>query len=307
LKEGTNSISDYAFFVTSEFSPTSRISIRPGLRVIHNSVYDAPPVVPSINARVGLSDKLDLRLAYARGFRSPSLRELYFDFRDANHDILGNPDLKAEQSHSFTGSLNFGTSLKSGWVFNTALSGFYNDVENLIDFVFDASSPNLAKYGNVARSKTGGINMTGSILNKHWTLGIGGSYTGFFNQYSEEDKDLPVLQWSPEINANAGYRFTKIGLDANLFYKFTGNKPGYSVNSAQEIVLTELEGYHLADFTLAKHFNKMFTLSAGVRNLFDVTNIVSSSISSGVHTPSGNRSIASGRSFFAGLVFNWNK
>ena len=74
------------------------INIRPGLRFINNSVYDAPPVIPSINTKFVLSKDLDLRLAYARGFRSPSLRELYFNFFDANHQIIGNPDLKAETS-----------------------------------------------------------------------------------------------------------------------------------------------------------------------------------------------------------------
>lgn len=307
LKNGNNKIEDYAFFITSEIKAGSRLSLRPGLRFIHNSVYNAPPVIPSINAKINLSKQFDVRIAYARGFRSPSLRELYFDFRDANHDVIGNPNLKAEESNSFTGSLNYNTALKNDWVVNATLSGFYNDVENLIDFVFDASNPSLAIYGNVARSQTGGANLSGAFSNKAWNLGFGGSYTGFYNQYSEFDKDLPTLQWSPELNATIGYRFAKFGLDANFFYKYTGKRPGYTTDATQKVVLTELERYHSADFTLAKHFSRMFTLNAGVRNIFDVTSITSSAFSNGVHTPAGNRSIGSGRSYFLGLSFNWNK
>src|SRR5690606_7325616 len=107
LKEGSNRISDYAFFLSSEITPNAKINIRPGIRIIENSVYDAPPVIPSVNTKFGITKNLDFRLAYARGFRSPSLRELYFNFYDANHQIVGNPDLKAETSHSFTGSLNW--------------------------------------------------------------------------------------------------------------------------------------------------------------------------------------------------------
>jgi len=307
LKSGNNQINDYAFFITSELTPKKWISIRPGLRFIHNSVYDAPPVIPSVNARISLTRSLDLRLAYARGFRSPSLRELYFDFQDANHDIIGNPDLKAEQSHSFTGSVNWTRSTESAWVINVVLSGYYNDVKNLIDFVFDATNPNLAIYGNVANSKTGGGSLSGTARHKNWQLGVGASYTGFYNTFSEEDKQLPELQWSPEANATAGYHFSKLKMDVNIFYKFTGKKPSYTRNADQEIVLTKLQDYHLADFTINKAIASHFRLNAGIRNIFDVKNINSTAISGGVHTNAGSRSIASGRSFFAGLLFTLEK
>ena len=68
LKEGSNAINDYAFFVTSEITPSEKINIRPGIRFIKNSVYDAPPVIPSINTKFVLSKNFDLRLSYARGF-----------------------------------------------------------------------------------------------------------------------------------------------------------------------------------------------------------------------------------------------
>src|SRR5688572_15401763 len=121
LKDGSNKVDDYAFFITSEFTPSSKINIRPGLRFIKNSVYDAPPVVPSLNTKFALSKNFDLRIAYARGFRSPSLRELYFNFFDANHQIVGNPDLEAETSHSFRGSLNWNKTTVSRVVYTTVL------------------------------------------------------------------------------------------------------------------------------------------------------------------------------------------
>ena len=42
MDEGQNAMNDYAFFITSEIRPTEKINIRPGLRIIENSVYDAP-------------------------------------------------------------------------------------------------------------------------------------------------------------------------------------------------------------------------------------------------------------------------
>ncbi|MBC7948285.1 MAG: TonB-dependent receptor [Chitinophagaceae bacterium] len=307
LKAGKNSISDFAFFLTSEITPSSKLNIRPGIRVIRNSVYNAPPIIPSINAKWALSPSLDLRAAYAKGFRSPSLRELYFDFHDTNHDIYGNPDLKAEQSNSVTGSLTWKPTTTKPIAFTTAISVFYNDVDNLIDYVYDPNNTRKAILVNVAKSKTRGVNLTGSAIHKKWNVALGASYTGFFNSYSLDDKELPELQWSPEVNANMGYTFSKIGLDVNLFYKLTGKKPRYAVNSSQQIVLTEMNAYHMADFTVNQRLHKMVLLNAGVRNLFDVDRIRSSVAGSGVHTVDGTANIAYGRSFFAGLVFNWEK
>lgn len=306
LKEGKNRVNDYAFFITSEITPNSKINIRPGLRVIRNSVYDAPPVIPSINTKLALSKNLDLRLSYARGFRSPSLRELYFNFFDANHEVIGNPDLKAETSHSFTGSLNWKKISPKEVVYTTVLGGFYNNVKNLIDFAFTAAS-DTAKVANISNSKTAGVNLTTVAKYKDWSVSVGASYTGFYNDLSESYESLPKLQWSAEANSTIGYSFLKIGLDINLFYKFTGKRPGYILNSRQEIIQSKIKGYHMADFTVNKKLFKHFLLNAGIRNLFAITNITSTILTSGIHTPTGTRNIGYGRSWFAGLAFNWDK
>lgn len=311
LKAGKNEVNDYAFFITSEITPSTKINIRPGLRFIKNSVYDAPPVIPSINTKFALSKNLDLRLSYARGFRSPSLRELYFNFFDANHQIAGNPDLKAETSHSFTGSFTWKKLTPSQVAYTTVVGGFYNNIKNLIDFAISASDPNLYIMTNVSNSKTAGVNLSTIAKYSDWSISVGASYTGFYNDYSEEDAALPQLQWSAEANTSFGYTFRKIGLDANLFYKFTGKQPSYVLKD-QAIVLSELKGYHMADLTFNKRFSKnllrYFTINAGVRNLFDVDHINNTVVSTGaIHSAGGGRNIAYGRSYFAGLLFNWQK
>ena len=113
------------------------------------------------------------------------------------------------------------------------------------------------------------------------------------------------MLWSAEANLNASYSFTKIGLDLNLFYKFTGKRPRY-VTSGPDIVLSEQEGYHMADFTVNKKLTSFLRLNAGVRNLLNVDRIRSSFIAGGIHT-GGGLSVATGRSAFASLLFNWNK
>ncbi len=307
LKSGNNEVNDYAFFLTSEITPSSKINIRPGIRIINNSVYDAPPVVPSVNTKFSLSKKLDLRLAYARGFRSPSLRELYFNFFDANHQIVGNPDLKAETSNSFTGSLTWKTISDKQIALGVTLNGFYNNVKNLIDYAISASNPNLFVVTNVSNSKTAGSSLNATAAHKNWNASLGIAYTGFYNDYAEADKSLPQMQWSPEINSNLGYNFPKIGLDVNLFYKFTGKRPFYVVDNSQQYVLSKRESYSWADLTVNKKLFRYFSINAGVRNLFDVKGVRSTVAGGSVHGSNGITSIGYGRSYFAGLSFNWDK
>lgn len=307
LEAGNNKVNDYAFFITSEITPSSRVNIRPGLRVIKNSVYDAPPVIPSINTKFALTDHLDLRLAYARGFRSPALRELYFNFFDANHQIIGNPDLKAETSHSFTGSVTWKKVTAKQAAVSATANGFYNDVKDMIDYALSVNDPNVFILTNVSNSKTAGGSVAGTYAYKNWNLSLGGSYTGFYNIYSEDDKSLPTMQWSPEITSTISYNFKKIGLDANFFYKYTGKRPTY-ITDGQDVVLTKLESYSWGDLTVNKKLFKLFTLSAGIRNVFDVERVNSARAGSGgTHTSGIARNIAYGRSYFAGLVFNWEK
>lgn len=304
LKAGNNRVNDFAFFITSEITPSSKISIRPGLRFIKNSVYTAPPVIPSVNTRFALSSNLDLRLSYARGFRSPSLRELYFNFIDANHKIIGNPGLKAETSHSFNGSLAWNKLNPGQVVYTTTLGGFYNDVNNLIDYAYSTTSDTVL-MANILESKTAGVNLNTIVKYKQWNISLGTSYTGFYNDYAAADKSLPQLQWSAEINATAGYSFPKIGLNLNIFYKFTGKKPTY-IASGPDIVLSEQDGYHIADFSANKKLFRYFILNAGLRNLFNVDRIKSSFVSGAIHS-AGGLNVGTGRSFFAGLVYNWEK
>jgi outer membrane receptor for ferrienterochelin and colicins len=307
LKAGTNAVDDYAFFMTAEISPSAKINLRPGFRIINNSVYNAPPIIPSLNTKFALSKNLDLRLAYARGFRSPSLRELYFNFFDANHQIVGNPDLKAETSNSFTGSLNWKKTTSKKIVYTTALGFFYNAVKNLIEYAVSTSNPNVFELTNVSNSKTTGANLSTVAKYKFWNIAIGGSYTGFYNDYAETDATLPELKWSAEVNSSIGYTFSKIGFDVNLFYKFTGKRPYYAVNTNQEVVLTEQKGWHMADLTFNKKAFRFLSFNTGIRNLFDVKRVNSAYANGGIHSAGGTRNIATGRSYFAGISFNWSK
>ncbi|CAN5169548.1 hypothetical protein BH09BAC3_BH09BAC3_31490 [soil metagenome] len=314
IKEGTQSIGDYAFFLSGEWKITKALQIRPGLRVIHNTVYDAPPAVPSINAKVTLSPSHDIRISYGRGFRAPSLRELYFNFFDASHSIEGNPDLKAELSHSFNASWNWQIFEQEGLKLSSVLGGFYNNINNMIANGINPANPLITSYINIDNYQTKGVTWSNTLKVKNFDVSAGFSYTGRFNQFSESINDLAVFTWSPEVNTIFNYRMVKAGVGFSAFYKYTGSLPVYQYEPAtQTAVLTKISGYSWADFTIQKtwlnqqSFLNHVTLTGGVRNLFDVTTVNNTAVATGAHSTAGAQPIGYGRSFYLSISYLLNK
>jgi outer membrane receptor for ferrienterochelin and colicins len=306
LLAGANIISDYAGFLSAEIKPIKSITIRPGLRVVHNSVYQAPPVLPSLNVKAELSSRHDLRVSYGRGFRAPSIRELYFYFYDSNHQVEGNPDLEAELSHSVTASWNWRVLTQARVTYTTSIGGFFNAVDNMITNALQPGSA-IYSYFNMDTYKTEGVTFNNNLSIGRLKVAAGFAYTGRYNQLRAEDRSLPEFTWSPEANASLSYAFEKAGLTANVFYKYTGKTPFYQQNfvtSPATVLQAETADYHWADVSVQKTLFKNLNAAAGVHNFFDVTRVSSTGTSDGGHGSSGN-SLSSGRSFYTTLTLNF--
>jgi outer membrane receptor for ferrienterochelin and colicins len=307
---GSPVINDYAGFVSAEIKLAKGINIRPGLRFIKNSIYDAPPVIPSLNTKFVLTQDLDLRLAYARGFRSPALRELYYDFVDASHNILGNPDLKAEESNSFNGSLVWAGINQNSLQFRSTLTGFYNLFKNRIEFGFSTNNPAVTTLINVSKYKTTGGTLENTFIYKNLQATLGIAYIGRYNDLNENNSiDVPQFVWANEINSNITYTFPKINGSISLFYKYTGSLPSYQLASNNTATLVKVGDFNTADLMLNKNLFKSFTFNAGIKNLFNVTQLTNSSTATGGAHSSGGATVpySYGRSYVIGINYNWNK
>lgn len=310
--EGTPVINDYSVFLSSEIRPTAGINIRPGVRLNKNSLYDAPPVIPSVNTKFSLSKNADLRLSYARGFRAPALRELYFHFFDASHSIKGNPDLKAEYSNSFTGSVSWQVLHKNSIRIGITGSGFYNQFNNRIDIAYPANS-DTATYVNISKFKTTGGTLSGTINWKKIQAGIGFSYIGRYNVFTEDKRiSSPEFVWTPDVNSSITYKFTRIGATLNLSYKYNGVRPAYeqvtNTDGSTFIHLANTSAFHSAELGATKKIAKYITINAGARNLLNTTNVKNMTLNSGqAHSEGSLLPMFYGRSYFLGLSFNWNK
>ncbi|SIN80041.1 TonB-dependent receptor [Algoriphagus halophilus] len=300
-------IRDYAVFLSAEWVPNPKISIKPGIRKTWNSAYEAPPIIPSINSKWNLSDQLAIRFAYAYGFRAPSTRELYFNFFDASHRISGNPNLKAENSNSFNGSLDWKKQVSQGIQLKTVLSGFYNDLSNRIAYAQDPDNMQVTTLINVDRYKTTGLTLGESLSMKNWNFNLGFSYIGRYNQLSQEESNLPAFVWTPEITSDISYQIKPWKTTASLFYKWTGSLPGYEIsldeNGNPQPKEIELDGYQWMDLTFKKEIRTNLNVHMGIKNLFNITQINSSSESGAAHGMGSQRPIGYGRSYFLGLTY----
>lgn len=306
---GTPNINDYAFFISGEYKPTDFISLRPGARFIKNSVYDAPPVIPALNTKIALAKAFDLRLAYARGFRSPALRELYFNFFDASHSIRGNQNLKAEFSNSFNGSLSWQPEVQGMVKWKSALGGFYNDFNNLITTGYSSADASIMTYINVDKAKTAGGSFDNTIYYQNLTARIGFGYTGVYSQLDGVAAGDVHYVWYPEVSSTLMYNLKKLKGNISLFYKYNGPLPSYEINAATNTVhLAKRSAYSLADLTLNKQIRNRVTLSGGIKNLFNVTSVLNTSVNvGGAHSNGGPVPLGYGRSYFLGLNFQLSK
>lgn len=294
---GKPEINDYAYFFSLEYKPLKWLQLRPGVRFIRNSVYDAPPLIPSINTKFRLHADWDLRLAYSRGFRSPALRELYFTFFDASHAIRGNENLKAETSDSFNAFLTYQKNAR----YKITLGTFYNHFENLIAIGADPQNTSINTYLNIDKHKTTGATLSQTFHAKTLTLSLGLSHIGRYNGLSEGQDFL----WSTELNTTVQYHLPKWGTHLNLFLKYTGKLPRYLAETVDGTTvgrLTELQAYTLGDLSIQQKVGKVCALTFGVKNLFDVKDLMNSNASTGsAHSTGSAVPLAYGRAYFLGL------
>lgn len=303
IKDHRRSMGDYAAFVTSEYTIASRLIVKPGLRYAYNSLYRTP-LIPSVNAKWNVSSNHTLRASYARGFRAPDIKELYFLFVDINHNIIGNSALKAEQSDNFSMSYNYQRTVKTCNVrFDASL--FYNTIFNLITL----AQINTVQYSyiNIGNYKTQGLQLGSTLDFKRFVLQAGFNYTGRHNDLAESN-DLPRFLYSPEAQASLVCKFLKAKASIALFCKYNGRLPGFALVN-DEVTNTYISAYQMMDLTLNKYFLKeRINLSIGCKNLLDVKNIITSSAATGVHSSSsGNTALSTGRNYFIKLTFNFSK
>jgi outer membrane receptor for ferrienterochelin and colicins len=304
IEDGTQVLGDYALFSSLEIRPVKSFVLSPALRLSYNTSYGAP-ILPSIAGRFTKSNFI-FRASVARGFRAPSLKELYFEFNDSNHNIYGNDDLEAESSTNYTGSITWDV-VGFDLPVKASLNLFYNDIDNIITLAQTEADSSRYEYINIQRYKTKGVNGDVSLSYPKLSVTVGGGLVYQYNLLSESEAVTEFSNY-PEFKVNTVYKLKSIGLQLSLFCKYQGESKSFSIDGDNKVVQNSIGAYSITDLTISKFvWENKLKLMLGCKNLFDVTNVTANT-SGGVHSSSASSvSVGTGRSYFMSLQLKISK
>jgi len=253
------------------------VELQPALRYTWNSKFGSV-FSPAFNSLIRLGKKHKIRISYGHGFRAPTLKELYLDFRinmgPMTFVISGNDKLEVEKSHSVNFSYDFRTLLGDGSKsLAVEFSAFYNDISNLITLSEIENNSrhyiNIDKFRSVGGALDLGFRPIESLL-----LRTKVTLLGRYNKFSE-DYDTKEFLFSPEVIANISYTFEKAQMTFNAFFKYSGEREGFVIDPVStELSKIKIKSFSNLGLTVSKSFFKRkLVLSAGVKNLFNVTDV----------------------------------
>lgn len=165
-------------YLQMEWTVLNNIDLLPGVRWEQHSAY-GNHINPSMNAKWSPSDRFSIRGSASRGFRAPSIKELYFifDHSAAGYIVYGggnqlNPE--TSNNYSITAELNYD---RRGL---HRLTYFRNDLNNLIDFGLEGFSSTywrgIYTYQNIYKARTEGLEWESKVkICSGWDLSF--SYT----------------------------------------------------------------------------------------------------------------------------------
>lgn len=159
----------------------------------------------------------------------------------------------------------------------------------------------VTSYVNINKFISKGVTIDQRVNVGDLEVGAGFGYSGRFHKLDDTDDPNVKFYWSPEVNGNVSYEFKPISLITTLYYKYSGRLQLY-----REGVLETQEDFHVADLSLRKSLGNNLTLTAGARNIFNVSALRSGSTTGGVHTNNASLGMY-GRSYFLSLNFQLSK
>ena len=299
ILEGAKEIQDYALYSSMEWNQ-GKMQLRPGLRIAHNSIFKAP-LIPSLHFKYNFSETFWLRSSYGRGFRAPSLRELYFEFVDTNHNIVGNENLSAEYSNHL--NLSLGNSYqKEDFTITTDIELFYNHIFDMISMGQDKNDATAFTFINIDEFTSFGSTWSGKLNYKNILMSSLG-FTAISWKSAFDNQVAPDSRANIEVLSDLSYVNDEYQFSVSLFYKYNGKETSYYIETDGSVAERGRYPYHWMDMNIRKGVFPWLKLEAGIRNLLDVERIDVYSVSGGVLTASPSHQIGTGRSFFIKLSF----
>lgn len=274
-------------------------------RVGHNSRYDHP-VVPAVHLLWRPGPRWRWRGGLAVGFRAPAVQELFFNFIDANHFIVGSQNLAAERS------LNARVQgvWEGGRELPLTVDGevFHNRIRDRIT-IADLDGDARFTFVNLDDYRThGGRLQVGYRPNERLTLNGGGALTRVSNQAVSAEEELPGFLNLWESRAEVSYTFPRLGLLLRADHRYVGRRDRYVVGEDGAVTQGFVGDFHLLHLTARKTFcEERLNVTAGVKNLLNRDRLpVTGGGGGGAHAgDTGSQVVDFGRSWFLRVGVRW--
>ena len=278
---------DFALYANAGWSFwKERVTLQAGLRAAVNTQYNAP-LVPAFNLLLKPKENVQIRASFAEGFRAPTLKELHLRFIDQNHEIIGNPNLRAERSRNYQLSVSGQKTVAQTVRMRGTVSGYFNDVRDGITLANPTADPASLKriYSNLAQQQTaiGQVQVQGDY--KAAQLIAGGGLTRIVGQEGAYE-GFTV----PEVTGQGSYRWKKIATTFTAFYKFTGAGKQLSADAEGNALYSgATPSFQQVDVSAQRSFWKeRISLTAGVKNLLNIQTLATAgTAAAGGHTAAG--------------------
>ena len=303
-------------FFQDDWSINKKLSLIGGLRADYHKNYGFN-VTPKVSFMAKLNPFI-LRFNYARGYRSPTIKELYMNWDHLGmFQIIGNSQLKPESNNyiSISGEysnrwMNFNVNVYSNW-FRNKIEGMWKKGEYQIPGSEVVIPRDEYHYVNVGKSHLAGVEAMAKFrIWKYFYLH--GSYNYL---YTSKDEQGVRLSSSSPHSGNVRFEFKSGSENFQTVVNIIGNIMGAKDFSVLDEI--ELDGqidpetgknktveafydahvntYSLWDLTVSQNIYKYCRITLGVSNIFNFT----------ADRVTFNTSTTPGRRFFVSCNFSF--
>jgi len=285
----------YSVFAQDEINVIENLSLVAGVRYVKHEEF-GNSFTPKLSALYKLKD-FNFRATYAKGFKAPTMKELYYHYEKRGKLYLGNTNLDPQTSDYYSASVEYINKKMS-----FSLSAYRNDVKDMINYqsieTSEADKANGIKstkeHYNIGEAQSQGIDFLFNYrLGAGFTVGGGYSYVDAQN----ESEDIR-LEGVAQNYANFRLLYDRTWKDYSLNVSLLGR-----IQDEKFYEERDGKGYNLWKLTTTHRFAQVgaFNLeaTAGIDNIFDYVDDRPFGVHYGTINP--------GRTFFLGLNIRFAK